>query len=329
MAINVFGPGLIGDQATASRPIGIATGSGVDLWFQDCTSEEAQDGTRIRAQWLNFIAANFREAVRGLGVTENETDDDLLLKCFQKIMGNGWLNLPIYPEILQGGNVLSITESSGSLIIGAGQSFLHRGWNKVLTNDYTAGERTLAHFANKTYHVRWQYNNGAPLFVLKDTTDAAYNPGSLGEDNAAFDSAYDDMLIARVITNGSNVPTILQLKNAAALVAEAVYENQNPTNHGDNFSYTSYSFTLNWARTPGNAVVVPRIHVDWTYNNVKGSGYGDTDLYLTGGLLPYASWMGTEGLFGSHSTTWDRYSMVGRYMWDYAETLTLQMSARA
>ncbi len=261
--VNIYGPGLTGDNAVAERPAQVPTGSGADLWFKECTSLEAQDGTRFRAQWFNFIMANFRNAVRGLSVPEDEIDDDMLLKCFQKLQNTvtAWLNLPIYPEILQSGNVLSITALSGSIRIDGGQSFIHRGWNKVLTNDYDDAARTTAHTANKTYHLRWQYNNGSPLFVLKDTADGVYNPTAAAETNAAFDSTYDDMLIAKVVTNGSNVATITQLANKAKLSAAGTpgsFSGGNATMQ-DGSTPTSITIgltiTLNWARTPRFALV--------------------------------------------------------------------------
>ncbi|WP_025658458.1 hypothetical protein [Rhizobium sp. IBUN] len=40
-----------------------------------------------------------------------------------------------------------------------------------------------------------------------------YNPSTLAETIETFDSTYDDMLCARIITNSSNVPTVTNLIN--------------------------------------------------------------------------------------------------------------------
>jgi len=250
--VNIVGPGLSGDQATSSRPTPASTGSGVDLWFKNCSSEAAQDGTRINAIWLNAMLAQLREAIRGMGVPENETDDTMLLQCFQKLQFTNWLNLPIFPEILESGNVLSLSTPAGSVRVDAGQQFLHRGWNKVDTNDYSSAARTHAHAANKTYHLRWQYNGGSPLFALKDLADVVYNPTAAAETNAGFDSTFDDMLIARVVTNGSNSPTVTPLLNKALLTAIGTtamnswpFQDGTPPQNITN----GYTITLNWART--------------------------------------------------------------------------------
>jgi hypothetical protein len=106
----------------------------------------------------------------------------------------------------------------------------------------------------------------------------SYNPGSLAETNPQFDSSYDSMLVAKVVTNGSNVPTVTPLKNLI-LLAEAPYEYISTFgSNSANLSYTGSNrirfnyppggdgsghcwtrFTWNWARTP--KLAMPRVVV--------------------------------------------------------------------
>jgi hypothetical protein len=89
--------------------------------------------------------------------------------------------------------VLSVSNlGGGALRVPTGQFFIHRGWNRVNTTDYTDAQRTVNTVASKTYHLRWQYNGGSPIFVLKDVADGVYNPTSAAQHNAGFDSKYDD-----------------------------------------------------------------------------------------------------------------------------------------
>lgn len=83
---NIFGPCGAGVQETTARPPHATSGANVDSWFEDCINNDPTSGTKAKAQWFNFIIANFREAVRGLGVTQDDVDDLLLLKCFQAVM---------------------------------------------------------------------------------------------------------------------------------------------------------------------------------------------------------------------------------------------------
>lgn len=325
MAVPVFGPGHnASDNATTTRVTQKVVGGATDTWFKPCTSEGAKDGSRVSAQFLNFLVANFRAAVRGLGVAEDTTDDDMILKCFQAVAFDDWINLPIFPESLESGYTLGITDLGGGQIrIDGGLSFLHRGCKRVDTSSYNDAARTLNHSANKTYHVRWQYNAGAPEFAIKDTADGVYNPGVLDEGNAAFDTTYDDMLIAKVVTDGSNVPTMTLLQNKAVLAADAKAYDDSVINPNQNASHMLYSILLNWSRTPIASAV------QWcagSPSSVSGAG-NDADLLITGGLIGSG-----EGDFiqpGSHDATWNRYSLKGAFMRDGSTKLGLRFNARA
>lgn len=323
MTANIIGPGQSGDQSTSSRPDKITTGLGVWQWFRDCTSEAAQDGTRIRADFLNKVIAQLRYAIQGMGVTEAEGDDTMLLQCFQKLQFTNWLNLPIYPESLQGSYVLSVSNLGGGQVrVDAGQEFLHRGWNKVATNDYSDANRTVNHSANKTYHLRWQYNGGSPIFVIKDAADGVYNPGALAETNEVFDSSYDDMLIAKIVTDGSNVPTITTLKNATMLKDQIEWTGEMTSNKNDNHARASFSTTFNWARTP-------KASASMRFINYKIGGTNDEDMAIHFGDLTIPQGTQSAAWYGHISgatVALDRYHIQGMLNKDGANALTADIT---
>lgn len=126
------------------------------------------------------------------------------------LMSQATARLPIYPEVDSDDNRINITSpAAGSVRVPGGVNIIHRGVFQVVTDqtDFTT-------VANKTYHLRWNPTNG---FVLKDLADSGYNSSNLSEDDESFDTTYDDMLLARVVTNSSNVATITTLANAHLL----------------------------------------------------------------------------------------------------------------
>lgn len=84
---NIYGPAGAGINETTTRPADQSSESNVDSWFGPCVGNDPNTGTKVGHQWLNKIVANFRRAIRGMGVAENDTDDDMLLKAIQKAMG--------------------------------------------------------------------------------------------------------------------------------------------------------------------------------------------------------------------------------------------------
>lgn len=194
-----------------------------------------------------------------------------------------WKNLLVFPEITSANNVFTFTTGTGQVVVASGITWLWRGWQSFTSADILSGNRTFATSALKTYHLRWHapgtgnatpsgtYPNGR--FVLKDLADSGYNPSTLSETNTAFDSTYDDMLIARVVTDSGNSPTVTALKNMASLKAAiTVAAATDSTNGNGIFGSGNYTIvsprlpsstisglmllvppstsTLNWARTP-------------------------------------------------------------------------------
>lgn len=158
--------------------------------------------------------------------------------------------LPIFPETLTPSGKIAVTSTgAGNVRLPAGVGIQHRGiypFNTILTDYVTT--------ANKAYHLRWNQTDG---FTLRDLANVVYNPGVLAETDPSFDSTYDDMLIARVITNASNIPTITNLINSNQLyyqsytgrLTDSIFVEDNV--YGANsLRRNNNSFTYDFARTP-------------------------------------------------------------------------------
>lgn len=203
------------------------------------------------------------------------------------LMSQARLRLPIFPDVITptNGIIGVISTGAGNVRLPAGAKFLHRGIFEITTSltDFLTDP-------NKVYHLRWNPTDG---FQLIDTTDGVYNPTALAESNAAFDSKYDDMLIARVVTNAGNNPTITNLVNKHDLI----YDGQ-VTGPGGTSSTTIWydgSFTLNWARTPFisiegvtvNSIVQPG---NWYENFANSVGVTTRNRYLVAARVATDLW---------------------------------------
>lgn len=198
------------------------------------------------------------------GISGTEGDDTTVLQAIQALIaaatGGGdtsqyvlfsqaQARLPIFPEVTTNNGVIAVTApSTGTVRVPASATILHRG-----IRTYTTSETDLATTASKTYHLRWNPTDG---FLLKDLADTGYNPTVAAETNAAFDSAYDDMLVARIVTNSSNVATITNLVNRARLLSSGDSAVLNPTIWEDGAAPSTLvgsqgdTVNLNWARKP-------------------------------------------------------------------------------
>lgn len=153
--------------------------------------------------------------------------------------------LPIFPEVLNTpAHFGVVSPGTGQVRVPAGVNFQHRG-----ISPYTTVQTDLATDASKTYHLRWNKTDG---FTLKDLATGGYNPGTLAETDASFDSTFDDMLVARIITNSSNVPSITNLANKTTLKQsyERTASIYGPRTSPGFEAATLESFTINMARTP-------------------------------------------------------------------------------
>jgi hypothetical protein len=240
-----------GPFQTQTRPAHEVKDPDLDTWYSPCSSPTANDGTFWSAQDANMLLAQLRHAIRGMGVADNPLDDQMLLKAIQAAQTDIVAlaaNNPIYPAVDGGAGKLSVTGSTGQVVIDAGQDFVWRGLVRRATGDWDLADRTFVTSASKTYHLRC--DTALTTFVLKDLADVGYNPTAAAETDAAFDSGFDDMLIARVVTDGANAPTVTALRNAHELRASIVWSGAMTTNQGSNGASRAFATTLDWARTP-------------------------------------------------------------------------------
>ena len=158
--------------------------------------------------------------------------------------------LPFFPEVVSSDNRINVTQpTGGTVLVPPTVNVLHRGIFPLSTSDFSEIQRTFVTTANKTYHLRLRLSPGLEALTLNDLASGGYNPGATAETSAVFDTTFDDMLIARVVTNGSNVATITNLRNAVALSDDIL-------NTGDlappnaNLAQRNAILTWNWGRVP-------------------------------------------------------------------------------
>jgi len=193
---------------------------------------------------------------------------DQVRKSIEALIAAGASKQPVYPEIQTGNNRFIIGTTIGLVTIDAAQLWRYRGLVELSTAAFSADplaplKRAFVTNASRTYHLRWHaagtglaapastYPNGR--FVLLDLGDPAYNPSTVpaNETNTSFDTTFDDMLIAKVVTNVSNQPTVTALANKDSLrlyVEKLTYETSlQLVERGPN---TAPTYALDWARTP-------------------------------------------------------------------------------
>jgi len=257
------------------------------------------------------IEAEMRAIQDAGGISGTEGDDTTVLQAIQALIaaatGGGdtsqyvlfsqaQARLPIFPEVTTNNGVIAVTApSTGTIRVPASATILHRG-----IRTYTTAETDFATSSSKTYHLRWNPTDG---FALKDLADTGYNPTVAAETNAAFDSGYDDMLVARIVTNSSNVATITNLVNKDRLMSYSDISlsfSSTPANA----MTAAFNSPLNWARAPKIPLIT------WIFRS-QDQPITDND--------------------ESFTRTVTRYSISGTVMLDYADSAqtNIQVSAWA
>lgn len=214
------------------------------LWNYLLYAPQAEIGNVITYGGLAGSDASFtqlREAISNMIAAAVGAPDPSIFVT----MAQARARLPLYPEVsgVTGHHGMT-TPVAGTVRIPAGVTTLHRG-----IFPYTSVQTDFATDPSKTYHVRLNLTTG--VFTLNDLLGGgAYNPGSLAEGVASFDSAYDDALIARVITNAGNVSTITNLVNRNRLNAQFFDMGVVDLLSGQNGASRQSIWSLNWARMP-------------------------------------------------------------------------------
>lgn len=245
---------------------------------------EAELGALISFAGLTASDADLTQVLQAVqalidGATGGGDPDQFLL------INQAVSRLPIFPSVNTGDGRLGVnTPANGIVRIPGGLNFLHRG-----IKPYTTAQTDFNTVSNRTYHLRWNPTDG---FQLKNVGDNAYNPDGLPEANPAFDSKFDDMLVARVITNSTNVPTITNLANLQKLkttAAKTTFE-LGP----DWASSPGLTFPVAWARTPQFSVQSINVEVTQNFESVTAffcggdrySGYGKAQGYVVDASVP-------------------------------------------
>lgn len=221
--------------------------------YVDRNTPGAISGSRVPAKAVEMPQREIVSVITAAGLPPTNDDPTQLLQAIQwliaQVTGEGDTEdfvlmtqarnkLPIFPETVASDGLIPVfSPANGTVRIPAGYDFIHRGIFTV-----TTVQTDLPTSASKTFHVRWTPSG----FVIKDLADTGYNPGgALDEANPAFDSKYDDMLLAKVVTNASNVPTVTPLANKNVLAKSERIQKLGST-PWDILS------AHNWARTPSN-----------------------------------------------------------------------------
>jgi len=212
--------------------------------YVDRSTPNAQSGSRVPKLAVEAPQREIVKVITEAGLTPNDGDMTQLWQAI-KIMVEGLrVNLPIYPDVLTSDGKIPVAPfAPGTIRIPANVDFVMRGGKKITT---VQTDRSTV--ANTTYHLRWTAADG---FILKSLSDTAYNAGGVigNEVLPAFDTTYDDMLVAKVVTDGSNAATITNLVNKADLATEVPVAKVLPVA----LNWTSLANSgalLNWARKP-------------------------------------------------------------------------------
>jgi hypothetical protein len=229
-----------------------------------------------------------------------------------------------YPTIATSDNKLTVTPAAstagGTVSIAAGtrltlaEEVVSTATGRLRT--FTTTAYTSADLlASNTYYLRSQVDgNGDLAIYVQRGTDSDSIPATLlGTPDAAscggFDSTVLDILIAKVETGSAGtVPTVTELANAARLFNSQLCELTNIQNDSTQFSFGTYTATLNWAR-------VPAMHTLTWYNVLYVVSATDYDLIMS--------------LAGPSI---DRYRITGQAQQDYMSALgpaAVQVTANA
>lgn len=305
--------------------------------YFDGNKQTGQEGSYPSGTALENPMRELLAVIEGAGITPTNSDLTQVLQAINKMIATALANYsspggggpapvpasfllnPIYPHVTVNGGIMSVASANAQVSIPAGQTFIHRGGVAYNSTDTTAGARTFSTVASKTYHLRWRYNGGAPAFVLLDLANAAYNAGVLAETHASFDTSFDDMLIARVVTDAANSPTVTALLNKHSMSATDLLTGSSGVLVGKNGSSFRLQKALNWSRTPATyALVLAKML--WAEGN-------DCDFNIFANGLPRSTPESANGNPVSIPLT--RYGLDSVVLCDYATELTMQFSCGA
>lgn len=236
------------------------TGEDPEPAYFDGDAGTGQDGSYPSGKAIENPMREILAVIQNAGLTPS----DDLTQLYQAIVllaggaGGGAADFalnPVFPHVTINGGVFSISTSNGQVVVNTGQTVIHRGGAIYNTSDIDLVDRTFATVANKVYHLRQRWVAGVASLVLVDTTDPTYNPAAKAETDTDFDTTFDDMLIAKVVTDAANNPTATALKNLHQFPV-ASFEKTTTEYQASSWSgLPTLTGTVNWARTPRCSIV--------------------------------------------------------------------------
>jgi hypothetical protein len=217
-----------------------------DASYVDRNTPDAVSGSRVPAAAVEDTQREIIKVITEAGLAPSGADLTQLLQAIGIMIEAVRVRLPIYPEILTSDGKMTLTAPAvGVVRVPSDVGFLIRG------GGYHVTEQTdFVTVINTTYHLRYDEAHG---FRLRSLSSGGYNPDTLDETDPSFDSTFDDMLVARVVTNGANVATFTSLINKARIEASRNIRRQ-LLSALDWVALTGSPQVLNWSRTPPIAV---------------------------------------------------------------------------
>ncbi|MEM7651876.1 MAG: hypothetical protein AAF220_01720 [Pseudomonadota bacterium] len=281
--------------------------------------------------WLfHSLQAEMGEVISFAGLTGDNSDLAQLRKAIQELINNAVgsdtslllslsqaaARLPIFPEIQTADHKIAVTTpGAGQITIPAGVNIMHRGVQLL-----TTAEETINLDASKTYHLRWAPNGSSEgAFTVNDLSDGTvYNTGALDEDNAVFDSTYDDMLVARITTTAANAVTITPLKNAHQLWEKYIINGADVRGATRNAANFIVKQTYDWARTPTmSSLIFTKVWTDGP----------DTDIqYLPNTFTSEQRDAGTLNSGDDGDLRLNRYELNNLIMRDHATEIQMRLN---
>lgn len=259
--------------------------------YVDDNPAAGQEGSAVPAKAVEHPQREIQTVITAAGLTPDENQVDQLneaidTKISLAVGGESQLDAVInllrararvYPEILTASGTFNLSQPTGSSVrIPAGIDLLHRGCFLE-----TTAQQDFSHVANKVYHLRKRWT-GTPGWFLEDVSGSTYNPGALAEGNTAFDTAYDDMITHKIVTDASNVATITPLVNKDRILLEISNAGVTTTNNAADDASRTATLVWNLARQPIMAVTQVSIQVGGSSGNfMSGAQTHDHDLNIT------------------------------------------------
>ncbi|GFO83153.1 MAG: hypothetical protein A49_27800 [Methyloceanibacter sp.] len=261
---------------------------------------------------FHLLEGQFKHLIDQAGVTPNQEGDPTTnYRAIQALidaatgdnplgyvlMSQARARLPIFPEILSAdGRINPTAPATGTVRVPGGVDIVHRGI--YLLN---STQTDLLTDASKTYHLRWDLSTDT--LSLQDLASASYNASSASEKDIAFDSDFDDALLARVITNSSNIAAITSLSNKPRLFSTAE-RNASVGDAGANGVTKSY--TYDFARTP-----LCMLESTWPPGTFRDSDLRVEVTARSRYAMTVRSWNWTRDIVGSnHNSPGYRYNIM-------------------